>query len=337
MSGYPQLELLAGSPLLGIDVGGTDIKSTLVDSAGTVIATETDPTEMSSAEALADQLDAIVVRTARAHPRLAPQAVGVLVPGIVDDARGIVLEATNLGLTNAPLRDMLEERTGLPVGFRNDARGAATAEFVLGAARDYESALVVSIGTGIGAGIYVDGRMYDADGYGCELGHMRTQLHPSADVPRCSCGGYSCLETFCSAAWITRNYREATGTKLKGARQVFAAAASGDTAAGEVIDTAISALALAFAQVTAILSPQVIVVAGGLSRAGDALFVPLRAKLESMLTFQRVPAIVQARFGHEAGVIASALAADERLHATRAQQTARSQTQNQAQGVHQSQ
>ncbi|MFT4234004.1 MAG: ROK family protein [Microbacterium sp.] len=308
------IELRSGRPVIALDVGGSFIKTAVVARDGTVVRRASYPTGHDGAEALADQL-ARIADDARAHAVEAPEAIGVLIPGLIDDERGVVITATNLGLENTPLRDMLTERTGLPVGFVNDARGGALSEFVLGAARTARNALIVSIGTGIGAGVYLDGRAYDADGYGCEIGHMPTTLAPDVDAPVCICGGRSCLETFFSGAWIVRRYRRShsADAAVTDAAQVFAAAATGDAAARAVLDQAIGALALAFAQIATILAPETIVVAGGLSLAGDALFLPLRERLSGLLTFQRVPRVVPARFGDEAGVMGAALVADSML------------------------
>ncbi len=234
-------------------------------------------------------------------------------PGLVDDERGLILEATNLHLVDVHLRSLVERRTGLPVGFANDARGAGRAEFDLGAAAGHRSAVIVSIGTGIGAAVYLDGRSYDADGFGCELGHMRMVLDSGPEIPVCPCGGHGCLETYASARGIADLYARATGLPLGRSEAVFAAAASGEPVAQHVITQAIDMLALAFAQVATMMAPEVIVVAGGLSRAGDSLFRPLRARLSGLLTFQRLPLVVPGRFGHRAGLVASALVADDHL------------------------
>ncbi len=312
----PRLEMRAGRPVVAVDVGGTLVKSALVDADGEVRAVCSEPTALGSAGALLDQLARAVAEAAAAsagHGPTGPSAVGVHVPGLVDDTRGVVLLAENLGLRDVPLREELSARTGLPVSLGNDARGAGFAEFRMGAARGARTAVVISIGTGIGAAVVVDGHLHDGDGFGCELGHM-PMLLPGRDGPaRCACGGASCLEQWASAGGVARNYARATGLPLGGAREVFEAAALGDPTAARVVGDGVDALALAVAQLATVLAPEVVVIAGGLSRAGDALFVPLRERVDQMLTFHRRPRVEPARFGDGAGVIASALRADELL------------------------
>ena len=307
---FPRLELQTPRPVIAFDIGGTAIKIAVVDAQGDVIHTRFIPTPVRDENALLATLANAVDDARRDFPQASPAAIGVHITGLVDDDRGVVVLAEHLGLRDVAMRDRLEATTGLPVAFGNDARGAGVAEFEMGAARGYRNAVVVSIGTGIGAAVFVDARLYTADGFGAELGHMRTTPVGSTDGIECACGGSGCLETLSSAKGVVGAYARATGTAPKGgAKRVFAAAAAGDPVAGAVVDSCIDALALAFAQVTAILSPEIIVVAGGLSGAGEQLLGPLRDRLDSVLTFQRRPVIARARFGGQAGVIASALIA----------------------------
>ncbi|MBC7725916.1 MAG: ROK family protein [Burkholderiaceae bacterium] len=306
---YPRLELHYPRPVIAFDIGGTAIKIVVVDARGDVVHTRSVRTPVGEENALLAALVDAVDSTRRDFPQASPAAIGVHITGLVDDDRGVVVLAEHLGLRNVAMRDRLAGLTGLPVAFGNDARGAGVAEFEMGAARGYHNAMVVSIGTGIGAAVFVDGRLYTADGFGAELGHMRTTAVGSTAGVVCACGGWGCLETLSSAKGVEGAYARATGTAPAGAERVFAAAAAGDPVAEAVVDSCIDALALAFAQVTAILSPEIIVVAGGLSGAGEQLLGPLRTRLDSLLTFQRRPVIARARFGGQAGVIASALIA----------------------------
>jgi glucokinase len=310
---YPLLELAVPRAVIAFDIGGTDIKIGVVDGSGAVLSVHTVPTELGDAEKLLDQLVACVRDAGGLHPGLKPAAIGIHVAGLVDDARGVLLLAENLGLRDVAMKSALERRTGLPIAFGNDARGAGFAEVRMGAARGFRNAMVVSVGTGIGAAVFVDGRAYSADGFGCELGHMRMVTLASEDSVVCNCGGVGCLETYCSARGIANAYARATGLPARGAREVFAAAAAGDHLAHLVIERGIDMLALALAQVTTVLSPEAIVIAGGLSEAGDALFIPLRTRLDEYLTFHRRPLLLKARFGDQSGVIASALRASELL------------------------
>ena len=311
MTDLPRLELRVPRPVAAFDIGGTDVKIALVDGGGRVLEARSIPTPTHDAEALVAALATVVAEAARDNPEAAPQAIGVHVAGVVDDDRGVVVLAEHVGLRDVPMRDLLAAATGLPVAFGNDARGAGVAEFEMGAARGARDAVVITIGTGIGAAVFVDGRLYTAGGRGAELGHLRTTPVGSEAGVRCACGGSGCLETVASAQGVAEAYARATGsaTTAGGSARVFRAAAAGDAVAQRVVDACIDALALALAQLTAILSPEVVVVAGGLSRAGEQLLGPLRERLDSLLTFQRRPRVVAARFGGQAGVIASALIA----------------------------
>jgi glucokinase len=307
----PRLELRVPRPVIAFDIGGTDVKIAVVDARGEVVEVRSMPTPTHDAAALVAALASAVADAARDHPDAAPEAVGVHVAGVVDDDRGVVVLAEHVGLREVPMRDLLADATGLPVAFGNDARGAGVAEFEMGAARGARDAVVVTIGTGIGAAVFVDGRLYTAGGRGAELGHLRTTPVGSDAGVRCACGGSGCLETVASAQGVADAYARATDSASTegGSARVFRAAAAGDPVAQRVVDACIDALALALAQLTAILSPEVVVVAGGLSRAGEQLLGPLRERLDSLLTFQRRPLVVGARFGGQAGVIASALIA----------------------------
>jgi len=308
--GFPRLELQTPRPVIAFDIGGTAIKIAIVDARGYVVHTRSVPTPVGDEAALLGVLAHAVDDACRNFPQAYPAAIGVHITGLVDDDRGVVILAEHLGLRDVAMRDRLEAITGLPVAFGNDARGAGVAEFEMGAARAHRNAVVVSIGTGIGAAVFVDARLYTADGFGAELGHMRTTRVGSTAGVECACGGWGCLETLASAKGVVGAYTRATGTvPTDGAKWVFAAAAAGDQVAVAAVDSCIDALALAFAQITALLSPEIIVVAGGLSGAGEQLLGPLRERLDSMLTFQRRPVIAKARFGSQAGVIASALIA----------------------------
>jgi glucokinase len=311
--GFPRLVLRAGRPVVAVDVGGTTTKAALVDGSGEVLEVRSEPTVLGSATGLLEQLARTVVDLPAAHAGVAPAAVGVHLAGLVDDTRGVVLLAENVGLRDMHLREELGARTGLPVSLGNDARGAGFAEFRMGAARGARTAVVLSIGTGIGGAVVVDGRLHDGDGYGCEIGHMPVLLPGRRSDVDCPCGGPSCLEQWASAGGIARSYTRVTGRAVHGARDVFDAARSGDEDAARVVGDGLDALALAVAQVATVLAPEVVVIAGGLSRAGAELFDPLHERLEQLLTFHRRPHLVAARFGDGSGVIASALRADELL------------------------
>lgn len=300
----------AGAPVLAFDVGGTDIKSALFDADGRAWGLRRTPTPT----AVGDRTDAVIERLGELadglraeHPDIVPRAAGLVVPGIVDADAGRGIFASNLGWHDTPLRDLAAARLGLPVAFDHDVRAASWAEHLLGGARAYADSVVLVIGTGIAGALLVGGRPYTAGGYAGEIGHS-----PIADGPECPCGARGCLEAVASAGAIARRYRDATGIDPAGAKDVIARAGSGDAVAAEIWDSALDALTLSLAQLTAVVAPQAVVIGGGLSRAGDALFDELRSRLAARLSFHRMPDLVPAELSGNAGILGAALRARER-------------------------
>lgn len=302
----------AGAPVLAFDVGGTDIKSALFDADGTVLGLRRTPTPVRGEDSparLIERLAELADELRAQHPDVVPQAVGLVVPGIVDAESGIGVFSSNLGWRDAPMRDLMAARFGMPVAFDHDVRTASWAEHVLGGARDYANAVVLIIGTGIAGALLVDGRPYTAGGYAGEIGHS-----PLGEWP-CPCGARGCLEAIASAGAISRRYTEATGDPVDGAREVIARAAAGDDTAARIWNEALDALTMSIAQLTAVIAPQAVVIGGGLSRAGSALFDELRTRLADRLSFHRIPALVPAELSGDAGILGSALRARQAVQA----------------------
>lgn len=296
----------AGVPVLAFDVGGTDIKSALFDADGRALGLRRTPTPAGGEDSparLIERLAELADELRTQHPDVVPRAVGLVVPGIVDADSGIGVFSSNLGWRDAPMRDQMAARFGMPVAFDHDVRTASWAEHVLGGARDYANAVVLIIGTGIAGALLVDGRPYTAGGYAGEIGHS-----PIGEWP-CPCGARGCLEAIASAGAISRRYTEATGEDVDGAREVIARATAGDEVAARVWDEALDALTMSIAQLTAIIAPQAVVIGGGLSRAGGALFDQLRVRLADRLSFHRIPDLVPAELSGNAGILGSALRA----------------------------
>lgn len=298
-----------GAPVLAFDVGGTDIKSALFDADGTALGLRRTPTPIADGDrtqVLLERLEVLAAELRAAHPDVVPQAAGLVVPGIVDAEAGVGVFASNLGWHDSPLRDLASARLGLHVAFDHDVRAASWAERRLGGARDYADAVVLVIGTGIAGALLVGGVPYTAGGYAGEIGHS-----PIADGPICPCGARGCLEAVASAGAIARRYREATGIAPDGAKEVIARAAAGDEVAAEIWNSALDALTMSLAQLTAVVAPQAVVIGGGLSRAGGALFDELRARLAARLSFHRIPVLVPAELSGNAGLLGAALRARE--------------------------
>ena len=293
-----------GAAVLAFDVGGTDIKSALFDADGTARGLRRTPTPVSSEgapDALIDQLSELAAQLMEQHPDVVPEGVGLVVPGIVDSDAGLAVFSSNLGWRNTPLRELAVERFGLPVAFDHDVRSASWAEHRLGGARNYANSVVLIIGTGIAGALLVNGRPYTAGGYAGEIGHS-----PIGEWP-CPCGARGCLEAVASAGAISRRYEEATGRDIDGAKEVISLAAAGDETAARIWEEALEALTMAIAQLTAVVAPEAVVIGGGLSRAGGALFDELRVRLADRLSFHRIPDLVAAELSGNAGLMGSAL------------------------------
>jgi glucokinase len=307
LSGAPSLG--EGPAVLAFDVGGTDIKSALFAPDGTALDLRRTPTPVAEGDrtaAVIERLGDLARELTAANPEVSPRAVGLVVPGIVDADAGLGVFASNLGWRNAPIRDLAERRLALPVAFDHDVRAASWAEHRLGGARAYSDSVVLVIGTGIAGALILGGEPYTAGGYAGEIGHS-----PIADGPICPCGARGCLEAVASAGAIVRRYIDATGIVPDGAKDVIARASSGDHVAAEIWASALDALALSLAQLTAVVAPEAIVIGGGLSRAGGALFDELRLRLAERLSFHRIPDLVPAELSGNAGILGAALRARE--------------------------
>jgi glucokinase len=301
----------AGPSVLAFDVGGTDMKAGLVDDDGTlrdVLRVPTPLADDQTGERVIEEVGRLARELGERHPDVAPRAAGLLVPGHVDDVNGVGVFAENLGWHDFAFRDRARQAMGLPVGFGHDVRGSGVAEHRLGAAAGFDDVVVVTIGTGIAAAIFVDGRLYTGGGLGGEIGHDRV-----AEGPVCACGGRGCLEAVASAAAIARRYTVRTGRSVTGAKEVLERMRRGDANAAASWNTALDALALGLSHVVALLAPQAIVIAGGLSEAGEELLQPLRERLDGILTFHRRPQLLRATIGGDAGLYGAALTARDAL------------------------
>lgn len=308
---------------IGVDVGGTKIAAGLVGADGTVLATLRRPTPAQQAGAVADAIAAAVTELA-ATPAAAGgvEAVGIGAAGFVNAQRTTVLFAPNLAWRDEPLAATVGERTGLPVIVENDANAAAWGEFRFGAARDASSTLVITVGTGIGGGIVLDRHlMRGSHGFAAEVGHIN--IKPGGR--RCGCGLRGCWERYASGTALVHEARElASVSPVQGARllelaggdaeaitglHVTQAAREGDAAAIEVFDTVGRWLGHGIADMVAALDPEVIVLAGGVSEAGELLRAPAQRTFEKNLTakaFRVVPQIRLATLGNAAGMVGAA-------------------------------
>jgi len=268
-----------------------------------------------------DELVELLVREVAearvARPGVA--AVGLGIPATIDHDKGIAVSAVNLPLTEVPIRELIGERSGLPVFVDNDATVAALAEHLYGAARGAENAVMLTIGTGIGGGLILGGEIYrGSTGAGAELGHTVIDL----DGPRCqgNCPGRGCVETLASGTAIGREGREAAarapdsalGKMLAEGREVDGkavteAALAGDAAARAVFELVGSRLGAALASFANIFEPEVFVIGGGVIAAGDLLLEPARRELaaRALPPMKEIP-VAAAELGADAGMIGAA-------------------------------
>ncbi|MEP6688003.1 MAG: ROK family protein [Gemmatimonadales bacterium] len=282
--------------VLGIDIGGTNlVVGSVAEDGSTVVATASEPTQSEAgATDVLDRLVGLAERTIAATRREVPGAeilgVGVGAPGPLDTRRGIVLLTPNLGWVNLPLRQIIHDRLGLPAALDNDANCAVLGEWWVGAARGARHAIGITIGTGIGGGIILDGRLYHgASDVAGEIGHTTIDT----EGRRCKCGNYGCLEAYASGPNIALRAVEeleaGAESRLRAlvngdltkitAQTVYQAAADGDELALEVVNDTAKFLGVGIGNLLNVFNPEVVVVCGGVTLAGDHLFEPLRREV----------------------------------------------------------
>ena len=311
--------------VIGIDAGGTKLLGGVVDE-GLVVHHRVHRTWRGADRA--ETLD-IFVEAVDEVRAAAPdvEAVGFGIPALVEWERGLSRWSTHLPLADVPFRDLMSERLGLPVVVDNDANAALLAETRVGAARDCDHVVLVALGTGIGSGLLLDGRIYRGSrGLGAEIGHMVIDLHG----PDCqgACPGRGCLEVMASGSAIgregeaaaRRSPSSALGRRLADGREITGGivtelAHDGDEAARSVLAEIGRRLGYGLAGVVNVFNPEVIVIGGGAIAAGELLLSPARAVvLERALPPARETVrIVPAHFGDEAGMLGAALLALETL------------------------
>ncbi|WP_026174272.1 ROK family glucokinase [Effusibacillus pohliae] len=304
--------------VVGIDVGGTFLKAAAVTEEGRIVVKEEWPTEVVQGTA------AVLDRMAGIARAVAEKAgwtwhevdgIGLGVPGFHDFQNDLCEESVNLGWKNVPVIAEMENRLGVPVRFDNDANAAALGEAWVGGGKDYRHTLFVTLGTGVGGGIVIDDQIYrGANGMAGEIGHL--VLEPEHGE-RCNCGHIGCLETISSATAILRAAKQRLQRGDESSlrmvenlttRDVFEHAAQGDRVAADVIDYAVHKLGYALALLANTLNPEVIVIGGGPSKAGDVLYKPLNRYFQTYALKRVVEAaeIRPAELGNDAGVLGAA-------------------------------
>ncbi len=304
---------------IGIDIGGTKIAAGVVDEDGRILARLRRETPTTQAPAVIDAIAEITEEFRREHHII---AVGIGAAGFVDATQSTVLFAPHLSWRNEPLRDSVARRTGLPVMVDNDANASGWAEWRFGAAQGEADLVLITLGTGIGGAIVIDGQPYRGKfGLAGEFGHM--QVVPGGRS--CECGNVGCWEQYASGRVLTRRGRAAAadGTDLGKAMLAEAGgdveriegsvvsryAADGNAEAIEWIAEVGDWLGVGLANLAAALDPGMFVIGGGVSDAGDLLIGPARDAYSRTLTgrgYRAEARIVRAHLGPEAGLIGAA-------------------------------
>lgn len=308
---------------IGIDVGGTGIKVGVVSPEGKLLAQGETPTLVGRPyqDIIRDMAECMRrVMTEGGFKDEDVVSIGVGIPGVADAKTGTVIFCTNMGWKDVPLRTELQKYLDRPVYIDNDATVAGFAESVVGVSKDTHSSVFVTLGTGVGGGIVIDGKPWSGfHGVGSEIGHIPMDN----DGEPCSCGNRGCMERYCSATAVIRMGRheairhtdslmfDLCGGDLRklNAKHVFDAAKQGDPAAMTVFNQYVDYLCKACYVIIAFLNPEVIVLGGGVSKAGDFLANEVRRRMPDYLLFKTLPysRIEIASLGADAGMIGAAM------------------------------
>ncbi len=308
---------------IGIDLGGTNIVAGVVDENYNIISKASTKTNCPRpAQEIADDMAAMAIKAVKDAGLSMDdiQWVGVGTPGIANSETGIIEFSNNLGFENTPMAEYIKKHIDKPVYIENDANAAAYGEYVAGAAKGAKNAVCITLGTGVGGGIVIDGKIYSGSNFaGAEIGHTVI----SVDGPQCSCGRKGCFEVFSSATGLVRMTKEKMaecpdskmhavsaerGGKVS-ARTSFDSMRLGDQAAKEVVDFYIKCLAAGITNTINIFQPDVLCIGGGVCNEGDALLLPVKELVAKEVYTRNSPKnteIVIAKLGNDAGLIGAA-------------------------------
>ena len=309
---------------LGIDLGGMSIKAGICDDNGKILLKDTCPTvRTEDGDRIINDMADLCLKVIK-QAGLTPgdiEYAGIASPGSADSEHGLIIYAATLPFLNYPVAQKLSEKTGIKkVYIENDANAAAKGEATYGAAKGYTDSLFITIGTGVGGGIIIDGKIYTGFNFsGAELGHTVIVK----DGLECSCGRHGCLECYASASgliMLTKNKmlqsRDSEMWRICGGeidkvdgKTAFDGLRAGDKAAREVVDEYISYLACGIVDFINIFQPEVLSIGGGISKEGETLLAPLReiVKREQYSRYSDKQTIIKtAALGNDAGIIGAA-------------------------------
>jgi glucokinase len=316
----------ADRPIIGIDLGGTKIGTGLVSVHGEVLASDYQPTDAIQGQ------DAVIKRMVEAAHRVMAEAgvsvndisgVGIGSPGPLDIPKGMLIDPPNLPTwRNVPLRQIVQDRLGVPAYLENDANAAAIGEYLYGAGQGTRNMIYVTVSTGIGGGLILNGQIYHGvNGSAGEIGHMT--IMPRG--PHCGCGNRGCLEALASGTAIAREGQELVNRGVPtliaeivkdapysvSAKNVVDAMNRGDAYATEIVTQAMYYLGVGMANLVNLFSPEMIVIGGGLSNLGNALLDPVRRaiRLRAFPSAAEHVTVRLAKLGAEVGIVGAAGAA----------------------------
>ena len=307
---------------IGIDLGGTNIKAGVVSEDFEIVAKASCKTNLPRpAEAICKDMAKVALDAVEKAGLTLDQieAVGIGTPGTANSEKGVIEYSNNLGFLDFHVVDLMKTFIDKPFFVENDANAAAYGEFVAGAAKGAENAVCITLGTGVGGGIIIDGKIYSGSNFaGAEIGH--TVIDPNG--PECTCGRKGCFEVFSSATGLIRMTKEAMYDDKSSvmwkmneedgkvsARTAFNAMRAGDKAGKEVVDKYIRYLACGITNTINIFQPDILCIGGGVCNEGDPLLLPLKelvAKEVYTKNSQKNTEIVIAKLGNDAGIIGAA-------------------------------
>lgn len=313
---------------IGIDLGGTNIAVGVVDENMKIVSKSSIPTNLPrSAEKIVDDMAMLSEKVVKdAGITMADvKWIGVGAPGTANIETGIIEYANNLGFDHTPIVDLLKSKIDKPVFVENDANAAAYGEFRAGAARNTKSAVIITLGTGVGSGIIIDSKLFRGSNYaGAELGHTVIEYNGRP----CTCGRKGCFEAYASATGLANMTKEsmeknkdskmwevANGSLSNvNGKTAFDAWRLGDKAGSEVVDMYISYLACGLLNVINIFQPEILCLGGGICKEGDNLIKPLDRIIngERYSKFSKTQTkLCRAELGNDAGIIGAALIGEQ--------------------------
>lgn len=308
---------------VGIDLGGTNIAAGVVDADCRIIAKASIPTKCPrpAEEIMDDMINVTMMVLDKAGIKMSDLSwIGIGAPGTINRETGVVEYSNNIRFDNVHMREYIGNKTGCKVYMANDADAAAYGEFVAGAAKGCNNAVTVTLGTGVGGGIVIDGKLYSGSNFaGAELGHTVIRV----DGRPCTCGRNGCFEAYASATALANLTREemqrnpdtamwqiAGSLDKVGGKTAFDAMRKGDEAGKRVVDLYIKYLACGITNIVNIFQPDILCISGGISKEGETLIAPLRKLVEEerySKNCAKQTEIVAATLGNDAGIIGAAM------------------------------